>query len=318
MRSAFAAALLLASACANGGTIPPGDGGGSSSSEGSGATTNSSGGGGENGTGAGVASGGAPSSGGGGAMGNGGAANGGATSAGGGMGGMMQGPVCGDGQTEGAEECDDQDTASGDGCSSTCTIESGFNCDGEPSVCTPVATDQVITVGPGLNLSIPDNGYSGAINSMACATLNVPSVANNTISAVEVEVGAIHGYVGDLVFKLVSPANTVITLVSRPGGTELFDDGTELIFNSGELVASSPITFVTGAATSAEQMGVSTSVICLDNGICDFAPNNGAAPAGNLTTLNGQSAAGAWKFCAGDSAASDAGSIDKVVLTIAH
>lgn len=230
----------------------------------------------------------------------------------------MQGPVCGDGQTEGAEECDDQDTASGDGCSSTCTIESGFTCVGEPSVCTPVATDQVITVGPGLNLSIPDNGYSGAINSMACATLNVPSVANNTISAVEVEVGAIHGYVGDLVFKLVSPANTVITLVSRPGGTELFDDGTELIFNGGELIASSPITFVTGAATSAEQMGVNTSVICLDNGICDFAPNNGAAPAGNLTTLNGQSAAGAWKFCAGDSAASDAGSIDKVVLTIAH
>jgi cysteine-rich repeat protein len=32
-------------------------------------------------------------------------------------------PVCGDGITEGPEECDDGNTASGDGCSETCTIE---------------------------------------------------------------------------------------------------------------------------------------------------------------------------------------------------
>lgn len=56
--------------------------------------------------------------------------------------------LCGDSniQTEGAdgiignaddETCDDGDFQSGDGCSSTCTVESGFSCAGQPSVCTP-------------------------------------------------------------------------------------------------------------------------------------------------------------------------------------
>jgi len=33
------------------------------------------------------------------------------------------------------EECDDGNTADGDGCSSTCTIEAGYVCSGDPSVC---------------------------------------------------------------------------------------------------------------------------------------------------------------------------------------
>ena len=34
--------------------------------------------------------------------------------------------VCGDGLRAGAETCDDQNTSNGDGCSSTCTIESNY------------------------------------------------------------------------------------------------------------------------------------------------------------------------------------------------
>ena len=33
--------------------------------------------------------------------------------------------------------CDDGGTTNGDGCDSTCMIEPGFTCTGEPSVCTP-------------------------------------------------------------------------------------------------------------------------------------------------------------------------------------
>ncbi|MFH2009627.1 MAG: DUF4215 domain-containing protein [bacterium] len=44
---------------------------------------------------------------------------------------------CGDGFLCGAETCDDGNTAVGDGCGSSCTIEPGWNCTGEPSVCTP-------------------------------------------------------------------------------------------------------------------------------------------------------------------------------------
>ena len=46
--------------------------------------------------------------------------------------------LCGNSVLDSGEECDDGNTNSGDGCSSTCTIESGFACSGEPSTCTIV------------------------------------------------------------------------------------------------------------------------------------------------------------------------------------
>jgi cysteine-rich repeat protein len=45
-------------------------------------------------------------------------------------------PTCGDSDIEGNEECDDGATNPGDGCDSSCEIERGWTCDGEPSVCT--------------------------------------------------------------------------------------------------------------------------------------------------------------------------------------
>ena len=43
--------------------------------------------------------------------------------------------VCGDGITEFAEECDDDEFADGDGCSSECEVERGYICSGTPSIC---------------------------------------------------------------------------------------------------------------------------------------------------------------------------------------
>jgi cysteine-rich repeat protein len=51
----------------------------------------------------------------------------------------VSGGTCGDGLITGGEQCDDGGTAGGDGCSATCTVEAGFRCTGEPSVCEPVA-----------------------------------------------------------------------------------------------------------------------------------------------------------------------------------
>jgi cysteine-rich repeat protein len=56
----------------------------------------------------------------------------------------MCAPICGDGQLLGAEACDDNDTDSGDGCSATCTIETGFTCAGAPSVCTAICGDGLV------------------------------------------------------------------------------------------------------------------------------------------------------------------------------
>ena len=44
-------------------------------------------------------------------------------------------PVCGNGLVADPEGCDDGAAEDGDGCSSACTIENGFICQGEPSVC---------------------------------------------------------------------------------------------------------------------------------------------------------------------------------------
>ncbi|HLC76243.1 MAG TPA: DUF4215 domain-containing protein [Candidatus Peribacterales bacterium] len=44
-------------------------------------------------------------------------------------------PVCGDGTMRGTETCDDGNTVADDGCSVACTIESGWECAGSPSMC---------------------------------------------------------------------------------------------------------------------------------------------------------------------------------------
>lgn len=50
-------------------------------------------------------------------------------------------PKCGSGAMHGVEQCDDENTNSLDGCSPTCTIETGYQCtaatEGSRSVCTP-------------------------------------------------------------------------------------------------------------------------------------------------------------------------------------
>jgi subtilisin-like proprotein convertase family protein len=130
-----------------------------------------------------------------------------------------------------------------------------------------------------------------------------------------------HSFVGDLTIKLVSPANTVVTLMSRPGVLEAADDGSGGPGDESNLTSVSPITWVTGAATSAENMGISigdAQAVCQADGICSFNPNAGAATPGNLASFNGQAFAGTWKFCAGDSGFADLGSIDRVTLTISR
>ena len=51
---------------------------------------------------------------------------------------------CGDGVLVAAEDCDDGDLDSGDGCSAACEPEAGFDCDGEPSVCASTCADGVV------------------------------------------------------------------------------------------------------------------------------------------------------------------------------
>ena len=57
----------------------------------------------------------------------------------------IEGSVCGDGLVQGAERCDDGDQTGGDGCGSTCAIESGWTCESgaQPSECSlPLTLDR--------------------------------------------------------------------------------------------------------------------------------------------------------------------------------
>ncbi|MFA6523040.1 MAG: DUF4215 domain-containing protein [Candidatus Peribacteraceae bacterium] len=51
-------------------------------------------------------------------------------------------PVCGDGMVTGAETCDDGNTGGDDGCSSSCSLEAGFLCNG--TVCRTVCGDGIV------------------------------------------------------------------------------------------------------------------------------------------------------------------------------
>jgi cysteine-rich repeat protein len=75
--------------------------------------------------------------------------------------------------TMGATYCDDGDTDDGDGCSSTCTVETGWTCSGgsstSPSVCDDICGDGKRMNSPHSNYcddgsSIADDGCDNTCN----------------------------------------------------------------------------------------------------------------------------------------------------------
>jgi cysteine-rich repeat protein len=94
--------------------------------------------------------------------------------------------VCGDSTIGTTEDCDDGNTAKGDGCGADCLIESGFTCTGQPSTCVDV--DECLTNAdncdanaacvniPGSFLCSCNPGYAG--DGVTCA--DVDECAQNT------------------------------------------------------------------------------------------------------------------------------------------
>lgn len=249
---------------------------------------------------------------------------GGAGGAGGGVGGGNGGgggmePPCGNGIVGGGEACDDGNTAPGDGCFD-CNIEPGYICTGEPSGCVPIEV-QVVTVGPGLAIGIADNynGYQGTIATMQCATITLPDLGFPSIKRLQVTVGMEHPYLGDLIVKLVSPAGTVLSLMSRPGFDEPVDAHDEDNGDGSDLVRTHPIIFQDNEPDPAEAMGTPTAdnqAICRDDGRCVYAPSPGAGPGNALSDFAGEDPAGDWLLCAADCDTTDVGTIDQVTLSI--
>ncbi|APR86204.1 Multiple EGF-like-domain protein 3 precursor [Minicystis rosea] len=243
----------------------------------------------------------------------------GGTSSTGGMGGTGgTPPICGDGNIDIDETCDDKNETADDGCFK-CSISPGYTCAGAPSVCTLIPP-QVVTV-TGLDVSITDKKdyYKGTLETMDCATITLVDQGFPEIQHVTLEVGIEHPYVGDLVLKLVSPMGTVSTMMSRPGLNEPTDKYNEDNGYSPHLAPDYPILFDDAETDDAEQMGSSNDggkTVCKDDQRCKYHPNHGSGPGTGLADFNGQSPAGDWRVCLADGDNNDAGKLRSVKLTV--
>ena len=63
---------------------------------------------------------------------------------------------CGDGVLQTIERCDDGNFISGDGCSSSCGVERGWTCSGEPSICHTTCGDGIVA---GIEKCDDGNGF---------------------------------------------------------------------------------------------------------------------------------------------------------------
>lgn len=177
--------------------------------------------------------------------------------------------------------------------------------------------DLVFETAANLGVSIADDAYNGTVASMACANISVSGTGASTVSGLAVTTWIDHTWVGDLVIKVLSPDNTVVTLMSRPGVAEAADDGTAVGGDNSNLSSIFPIQFNATAAKSAELMGNTlgdAQVVCRDDLACDYLPNRGAAAAGTLATFNGKVLVGTWRLCVGDGGQGDTGLLQKVRL----
>ncbi|MFP2960319.1 EGF domain-containing protein [Myxococcus sp. 1LA] len=101
--------------------------------------------------------------------------------------GFGGGAVCGNGQVETGEQCDDGNAVSGDGCGASCQVEPGYTCTGtQPSVCTDdnectngtaqCSVNASCTNTPGSYTCACNPGYSG--NGFTCT--DIDECANGT------------------------------------------------------------------------------------------------------------------------------------------
>ena len=219
--------------------------------------------------------------------------------------GVLDNGCCGNGIIESMEACDDGNTGSGDGCSAACVRESGHCCSGEPSSC--IASPVTVSADM-LAVAIPDDTYNGTVGSMACVALDIQECLG-TLTDVNVALGIDHTWVGDLTVRVISPANTELTLFHRPGHpAATFGD-------SSDLASGSIILFDGAAAVDPETMGSTigaAQVVCLDDGVCSYLTNPDGEVGTNLAAFAGESVSGLWTVCVGDSAAGDTGSLEEV------
>jgi cysteine-rich repeat protein len=215
-----------------------------------------------------------------------------------------------------AEACDDGNSMNGDGCSSTCTIESGYQCSGQPSMCRPpenqcndgmdndldgqsdcndsdcaagctsyfpacTAGQQLRVFNSGnLALAIPDNTAAGV-------TSNITVTGTGTVRRAAIKFNIIHDFDADLDLSLRGPTGGFLDASSDNGGS-----GFDYLNTILDSTCTTPVT----------------------SGIDPF--SGCYSPETSFATFNNASMAGTWTFKAADDASIDTGTLNNWSLIL--
>jgi len=185
------------------------------------------------------------------------------------------------------------------------------------------ARGQVFESGPGLDMTLTDDGYLGTLATMDAIPITVPPGVG-PVSDLTVEISLYHSHVGDLVIKLKSPAGTVVTLMHRPGLSGVPDHGSGCCGDNSLLHDDFPILFNDSApsGTTAEQMGAAIGEFQYIADPENSSPDNYIPSAGDLgdpgggslfdklSFFVGQDASGVWMLYIGDAWGGDGGILD--------
>jgi len=192
-------------------------------------------------------------------------------------GGATETAVCGNAVIETGETCDDGNRDASDGCDSTCDVETGYDCVGEPSVCTPIDTD---------NDGVPDLTDPAPSNPDVCGDSDADTCDDCAVGTDD-----------------LGPLSDVLPANDGPDadGDGLCDAGDTDDDNDGVLDATDP------NDTDPDVCGDSDADTCDDCtvGTDDFGPLSDVLPANDGPDVDGDGLCDAGDLCTGDDASGD-------------
>lgn len=241
--------------------------------------------------------------------------------------------VCGDAAVGAGEQCDDGDTANGDGCSSACQVEPGYACNNPPtgpSICMLIVcgngavetgeacddgnTDNgdgcssICDVEDGFSCTAPTTGPSVCMMlPQGCSQPNVGIPDNSgagvsdgltltdpgTLTALDALLVINHTWVGDLIVTLTNNSTGTSAVLLDRPGLPLINP----TFGCGN--SNIDVTLNDSAATAAEDQ-CSTTPPAIGG---TQRPNN------PLSVFNGEAASGSWTLNVSDNAGADLGTL---------
>jgi subtilisin-like proprotein convertase family protein len=135
------------------------------------------------------------------------------------------------------------------------------------------------------------------------------------VTSVTIDLQMDHTWVGDLAIELTSPSGTELQILARPGDSHADETTGGPFGDNSNLVSTATISFLDGAATSAELLGAGAGANIPAG---SYFPDADAwlSDISNFAGFNGESAGGTWTLRVGDYALGDVGTLVSWTLHI--